>query len=123
MRHCVGREGPRPLTPAQLVIERPVVHLARDASGTITARVGAPDDQTPDLAPQVIEQLAGPRKPDAPFGLLRRIRVRDATVIVDDQGTGRSWQADHVDVVVERSQKGVRGNFSLAVPLAMPSAR
>jgi hypothetical protein len=105
------------LTPAQLVIERPVVHLARDASGAITARIGASDDQTPDLGPQVLEQLAGPRKPDAPFGLLRRLRIRQATVIVDDEATGRSWLAERVDVAVERSEKGVRGDFSLAAPL------
>ena len=106
------------LTPAQLVIERPVVHLVRDANGAITARVGTPDDQTPDLGPQVLEQLAGPRKPDAPFGLLRRLRIREATVIVDDQATGRSWLANRVDVAVERSGKGVRGDFSLAVPIS-----
>jgi hypothetical protein len=105
------------LAPAQVVVERPVVHLVRDASGTITARIGSSEEAAPDLGPQVLEQLAGPRERDAPLGLLREIRIRGATVIVDDRRTGQTWRADRVDVAVERSGKGIRGDFSLAMPL------
>ena len=105
------------LMPAQLVIEHPTVHLARGETGSLTARVGGPDDAAPDLGPQMIEQLAGPRQRDAPFGLVPRLIIRGATVVVDDKRTGQSWQADRVDLVVERSGRGVRGEFSLASPI------
>ncbi len=113
------------LAPTQVVVERPVVHLVRDASGTISARIGSGDQTAPDLGPQMIEQLAGPREPDAPLGLLRRLSIRGATVIVDDRRTGQTWRADRVDLAVERSAKGVRGDFSLAVPMgtSMPEVR
>jgi hypothetical protein len=106
----------------QVIVERAVLHLVRDPSGTITARigsggVGSGEGAAPDLGPQVLEQLAGPREPDALLGLLRRLSIRGATVIVDDRRTGRTWRADRVDVAVERSGKGVRGDFSLAIPL------
>ena len=105
------------LAPTQVVVERPVVHLMRDASGIIAAQVGSSDAAGPALGPQMIEQLAGPRDRDPSSDDLKRISIRGATVIVDDQGTGRTWRADRVDISVERSTKGVRGDFSLAFPI------
>ncbi|MFI4948600.1 MAG: DUF3971 domain-containing protein [Alphaproteobacteria bacterium] len=105
------------LEPAQVVVERPVVHLVRNRNGTIAARVGAPKAAAPVLGPAMIEQLAGPRERDAPLGLLHELSIRGATVTVDDRGSGQTWRADRVDVSVERSGKGVRGDFSLAVPM------
>ena len=107
------------LMPTQLVIERPVIHLARDPGGTITARLASPDDAASDLGPQMLQQLAGARQPDAPLGLLQRVRIRGATVIVDDQRTQQRWRIERVDVAVERSGKGIRGDFSLAVPMGL----
>jgi hypothetical protein len=91
-----------------IVVERPVLHLVRDRTGTITARIGSGDAGSgeaaaPDLGPQVLEQLAGPRERDAPLGLLRELRIRGATVIVDDRRTGQTWRADRVDIAVERT--------------------
>ena len=113
------------LVPARLVIERPVVHLVRDPSGVITARLASPDDTASDLGPRMLEQLAGARQADAPFGLLQRLSIRGATVTLDDRRTGQSWRAERVDVAVERSGKGVRGDFSLASPIgsSMPELR
>jgi len=105
------------LTATQVVVERPVVHLVRDASGIIAAQVGSGDAAAPSLGPQMIEQLAGPRERDAPLGLLHELSIRGATVIVDDHRSGQSWRADRVDISVERSAKGIRGDFSLAVPM------
>ena len=105
------------LAPTQVVVERPIVHLVRDASGVIVAQVGADDAAAPALGPQMIEQLAGPRDRDPASDDLRRISIRGATVIVDDHRTGQTWRADRVDISVERSTKGVRGDFSLAFPM------
>ena len=105
------------LAATQVTVERPVLHLVRDAAGGISARIGAGDQASADLGPQMLEQLAGPRQLDAPLGLLRRLDIRDATVIVDDRHSGRTWQANRVDLEVERGPKGVRGDFSLAMPI------
>ena len=105
------------LAPTQVIVERPLLHLVRDAGGTISARIGAADEAAPDLGPQMLEQLAGPRQRDAPLGLLRRLDISGATVIVDDRRSGHTWRADRVDFAVRRSAKGVRGDFSLAVPI------
>jgi hypothetical protein len=105
------------LEPTQVVVERPIVHLMRDKTGTIAARIGSSDAAAPVLGPSMLEQLAGPRERDAPLGLLRELSIRGASVIVDDRGSGQTWRADRVDVSVRRSIKGVRGDFSLAVPM------
>lgn len=105
------------LAPTQLVVERPVLHLKRGAGGSISAQIGTEHHLAGDLGPQLIEQLAMPRQPDTPLGMLRHVSIRGATVIVDDLASGLTWRADRVDVSVERSGKGVRGDISLAVPL------
>ncbi len=113
------------LAPTEVAVERPVLHLRRDASGSISARIGSDKEAAPDLGPQMLEELAGPRERDAPLGLLQRLDIRDATVIVDDQRSGHTWRADRVDLAVNRSGKGVRGDFSLAMQIgnSLPELR
>jgi uncharacterized protein DUF3971/AsmA-like protein len=103
--------------PTQFIVERPVVRLVRDESGSFTASIGTSDQAAPDLGPGMLQQLAGPPQPDAPFGLLRALRIRGATLIVDDRRNGQRWEAQRVDATIERSAKGARGDLSLAVPL------
>ncbi len=105
------------LTPTQVVVERPVVHLVRDAGGMIVAQIGSGDAAAPDLGPQMLEQLAGPRERDSSSDDLKRLSIRGATVIVDDRRTGKTWRVDRVDLSVERGAKGVRGDFALALPM------
>jgi Protein of unknown function/AsmA-like C-terminal region len=105
------------LAPTQVTIERPVVHLVRDASGTIVAQVGSGDGPAPELGPRMIEQLAGPRERDSPSDDLKRLSIRGATVSVDDRQSGQTWRADRVDISVERGTKGIRGDFSLTFPM------
>ena len=102
------------LTPTQLIIERPIVHLTRDRNGAISARLAGSDDRALDLGPQVLEQLAGGRHREEPLGELQRLGIRAASVIVEDEQSGDSWRTDSVDIAIERSGKGIRGDFSLA---------
>ncbi len=106
------------LGPTQVVVERPVLHLIRAASGAISARIGSGDnDAAHDLDPHMLEQLAGPPQRDAPLGLVRRISIRGATVIVDDRRSGRTWHINRADFSVSRSTKGASGDVSFAVPI------
>ena len=105
------------LAPTRLVIERPLLHLVRDEAGVIHLRFGEPDSQAPSFGPDILDQLAGPPNPDLPFGLMRRIAVRNAAVIYDDRRTNRRWEADRVDASIERNLQGLAGDVSFALPL------
>jgi Protein of unknown function/AsmA-like C-terminal region len=105
------------IEPTQFIVERPVVRLVREEGGGFFARIGASDQGAPNLSPAMIAQLAGPPQRDAPLGLLRQLRIRGATVIVDDHRTGHRWEADRVDATMERSPKGARGDLSLAMAI------
>src|SRR6185437_4107192 len=102
------------LAPTQLTVERPVVELSRDASGSISFRIGgAAAGSGQDIAMSMI----GPAEADAPMGQLTRLRIREATVIVDDEMVGRRWRAGNLDAAITRDDKGSAGDFSVAVTL------
>ncbi|MBO0737596.1 MAG: hypothetical protein J2P48_13655, partial [Alphaproteobacteria bacterium] len=105
------------LAPTRLVIERPVLRLVRNETGTIRLRFGDQHSDASSFGPEILAQLAGQREQGAPFGLMRRVIVRDATFVLDDRQTGRRWRADHVDAAVERAPEGYAGDLSLTVPL------
>jgi hypothetical protein len=106
------------LAPTQVSIEHAVVHLKRHEAGAITFRVGTgTDDAGPDFGPQLIDQLLFNTEQGASLGSLRRLRIRDATVILDDKVTGQRWRATHVDAAMRRDDDGVDGDVSLAFPL------
>jgi uncharacterized protein YhdP len=113
------------LEPTQIVIQRPVLRLLRDSGGAISARIGTENQNAGDLGPTLLEELAMPRERDPALRMLRRVTIRGATVIVDDRASGLTWRAHRVDVAVERSRKGARGDVSLAVPMgtSMPELR
>jgi uncharacterized protein YhdP len=104
------------LAPTRLLIEHPLLHFVRDEAGAIHLRFGEPDSREPSLGLDILNQLAGPPNPDRPFGLMRRIVVRNAAVIYDDRQTSRHWEADRVDALIERNPQGLAGDVSLALP-------
>ena len=104
------------LAPTRLLIQHPILHLVRDEAGAIQLRFGKPDSRSPNLGPDILDQLAGPPNPDRPFGMMRRIVVRNAAVIYDDRQTNRRWEADRVDAWIERNLQGLAGDVSLALP-------
>jgi hypothetical protein len=99
------------LAPTRVVVERPMLRLVRDRDGKITLRIGNEDADLPNLAPGMIEQAAGSS------GLMRRIDLRDATLILDDQRAGRRWQADHVAATIERIPEGLGGDLSMSIAI------
>jgi uncharacterized protein involved in outer membrane biogenesis len=108
------------VAPTRLMIQRPVLRLIRDETGAIRFRFGDQEGDASSFGPEIIEQLAGPPKPAAALGSLRWIIIRDATLVLDDRQTGRRWQADRVDAVIDRNPEGFAGDLSLALPTATP---
>jgi hypothetical protein len=105
------------LAPTRVVLEHPVLRLVRDETGALRFRLGEPDGGAPSFGPDILDQLCGPPNPDLPFGLMRQIAVRNATLIYDDRLTSRRWEAERVDAWIERGPQGLAGDMSLAVPL------
>ncbi|MGH7095033.1 MAG: hypothetical protein ACREFB_16070, partial [Stellaceae bacterium] len=103
------------LAPTRLVVERPVLRLRRDTTGAVSFRVG--DTAKSGIGPGAVAALLGPPQDGTPLGQLRALRVRDATLIVDDRLLGRRWQADHLDAAVSRDAAGSAGDLSLSVML------
>jgi len=103
------------LAPTRLVIEHPVLRFVRDQHGKIGIRVGDQNADEPSLGLEILEQAVGAPKPQASFGLTRRVVVRDATVIVDDERTGRHLQADRIDATMDHDAEGLAGDLSMAL--------
>jgi uncharacterized protein YhdP len=108
------------VAPTRLMVQRPVLRLIRDEAGAIRFRFGDQEGDASSFGPGILEQLAGPPKPAGPFGSLRWVIIRNATLVLDDRQTGRRWQADRVDAAIERNPEGFAGDLSLALPIATP---
>jgi hypothetical protein len=102
------------LAPTQLTVEHPVVALLRDKGGGISFRIG---DAGTASGLDIAAALTGPAAPGTPFGQLRRLRIHDATLIVDDQIVGRRWQAAHLEAVIARDEAGSAGDLAVALTI------
>jgi len=109
------------LAPTRLVIERPVLRLTRDQYGKIGIRFADRNTDDPGLGPEILEQIVCGAKPQGAFELMRRVVVRDATLILDDERTGRHWQADRVDATMQRDAEGLTGDLSMALAASAPA--
>jgi AsmA-like C-terminal region/Protein of unknown function len=103
------------LIPTRLIVEHPVLHFIRDQEGRIGLRFGDQNDSPSSLGPEIFGKAAGSSNPMASLGSTRRVVVRNATVILDDERTGRHWRADRVYATVERDAEGLAGNLSMAL--------
>ena len=106
------------MAPTRLIIERAVLRLIRDDDGAVRLGFGDLDAAAAISIPDLLDQLSGQVQPDEPFGLMRRVAMRGATLVLDDRQTGRRWQADRVDATVERTADGVAGDLSMALDVA-----
>jgi len=102
------------LTPTRLVVERPVLRFVRDQDGKIGFRFAGQDADAPGFGPEILAAAADPPQPQTALGSMRKVVVRDATLHLDDERTGRHWQADSVDATLERTPDGLAGDLSLA---------
>ena len=109
------------LAPTRLVVEHPVLRFIRDQNGKIGFRFGDQDADVPNFGPEILDQAAGPPRPGSLLGSMRRVVVRDATLILDDQQTGRHWEAGRVDATLVRDPEGLAGDVSMALAIGAPT--
>ena len=105
------------IEPTRLVVEHPTLALTRDERGALSFSVGNPDAATDQFGLGSALGILTPQRPDTPWGQLRRIEIRDATIIVDDRLSGKIWRANRAAATLVRSEDGVTGDLSLAVAL------
>ncbi len=105
------------LEPMQLVVDHPTLHLLRDAAGAITAQIEAGDAPVTDAPQPLVDELSALAAPGAPLRSLRRISIRNATVIIDDATTAQTWRLDRVAIAAARDPGGLSGDVSFAMPL------
>jgi hypothetical protein len=105
------------IEPTQIVVKRPALALTRDVTGALSFTVGGGDSAADQADLDNTLGIFEPLKPDTPWGRLRRIEVRDATIVIDDRVTGKIWRANHAAATLERTGDVVTGDASFAVAL------
>src|SRR5215469_2791415 len=89
------------IEPTQIVVKRPALALTRDVTGALSFTVGGGDSAADQADLDNTLGIFEPLKPDTPWGRLRRIEVRDATIVIDDRVTGKIWRANHAAATLE----------------------
>ncbi|BBK38174.1 hypothetical protein STAQ_32520 [Allostella sp. ATCC 35155] len=107
------------LAPARVELVEPRLHLVREADGRIRADVGGAQDGSgdPAVVEAVLADLMGPPHRRGPLGQLRRLAVRDATIIIDDRRLGRVWTLPDGDLVFRRGERGLEGSLAIDLDL------
>ncbi|MGE3281149.1 MAG: AsmA-like C-terminal domain-containing protein [Alphaproteobacteria bacterium] len=103
--------------PTSLIVEKPVVHLRRDAGGAVSIDLAPSEPGADSAGPVALDRLLRPAEGDPAAALPRRVAIRGATVLIDDEGSGLTWRADPVDIAIERGPDRISGDISLAMPL------
>lgn len=104
------------IAPSRIVLERPVLRLARDRDGSFHLGFdGAGAAASEATVRQVLSDLSGPIDARSPIAALAELAIRRAGVVVDDQALGVTWRARDADLVLHRDAQGLRGSISVAV--------
>ncbi len=102
----VGRLRPRAID-----LEQPRFALARTADGGVSLAIDLPADASDASDSSMVSDLRAPvRRDDDPratlLSQLRRVRVHDASVDVDDRQLRLAWRAEHAEVQAQRHRQG-----------------
>ncbi len=105
------------LVPTRIVVEQPTLRLVRKSDGSIYYRFGGENADAPRFGADLLAWIADPPNSGATPARFDRLIVRDATIILDDQVSGRRWQFDRVDATAERNRGIVAGDVAFAVAI------
>lgn len=112
------------LEPTSLDVHRLMVRLVRTEDGQL--EIGLGDRQGAPAADEigpVVDLLTGPLDRSKPLGYLRRVRLVDANVTVDDRSLGISWGAPAFTTVLRRHDRGISASFDLRAELKNQNPR
>ncbi len=127
----LGRVQPRALE-----LDEPRLTLRRAMDGTFSIDLGSLAEQTEQVGqpvssplPALLALLARPPSTDRDatpgwFSQLRRVRIHDAAVTVEDRQLGATWRAPQVDInLTRRAEGGIDGTADLWLALGDQRAR
>lgn len=101
-------------------IRRPEIHVVRDSNDHFSLRLGAVDaangPEGGDFG-SVIARVTAPPNNRGSGGQLRRFRVVDGRIIVDDRKLGVSWSAPDVDIDLARNADAATAKIDLTLAL------
>jgi Protein of unknown function/AsmA-like C-terminal region len=104
------------IAPTRIVLERPVLRLARDTDGDFHLGIGASEAATSETGlRRVLTDLAAPPNSDAALGQLRELVVQQARFVFADAALGVVWRASPANLDLHRDAEGMRGTIALAV--------
>jgi hypothetical protein len=103
------------VAPTGIDIIGATMRLIRDRTGAFTMALGDSGSGNENANPEVINRLILAVRlapdPDRPVTYLKRIRILDAQLLIDDRLTGVNWGAPQADVVLLKEDGELRGNF------------
>lgn len=121
------------LQPSAIELDRPRLRFRRAANGTLSLDLGDLTNHSAhgtgrrwhDLLAELARPPVGDRsEPRDWVSQIRRVRIRDASVTVQDLRNGVTWRAPHVDIDLTRNPAGgMRGSADLALALKSQHAR
>jgi hypothetical protein len=99
-------------------IKRPEIHIVRDSDDHFSLRLGPTGGGDGGDFGDIFQTMTAPPNDLSPLGQLRRVRLVDGSVIVDDRKLGISWSAPDVDIDLDRgaTQASARIDVTLALP-------
>ena len=116
------------LQPESFRIQGLRLNLTRAADGTIQFFEAPGQGAEPaaaagggSLAAFLVAEFAGPADPGRALGLLSQAIFSDATIVVDDAMTGLRLAAEHANLVLQRTDQGLR--LKAAIPAAIGGQR
>jgi len=113
------------IVPVHLIVDRPSLHLVRDAEGDIDfefasdpSSSAAEDDDAPTEIEAILKTLANPAGSDksSPLRNLRRFQIRDARLVTEDHMLGTTWFFRRLNILFMRTDEGLALDASLALP-------
>jgi hypothetical protein len=101
----------------EIDVRRPEVHIIHTDDDRFVVRFGGGGNGGGDFG-EVINRMMAPPDYSGPLGQLRRLRIVDGRVIIEDRKLGVSWSAPDVQVDLGRSASEATGriDMNLALP-------
>lgn len=93
------------IEPTGLDLQGAKVLVRRDAGGNLIFGMGQGQGAAGGQLPNLLSGLLGPPDPDKRLGYLRRVSVSDSTVTIQDEGSGKSWDAAIKEASVTRTRR------------------
>lgn len=116
--------------PAVVAIEirRPEIRVVRDQTGAFSLRLGSgtvgddPANGGTDFK-ALADRILAPPGDSGSLGQLRRVRIADGRVVIEDRKLGLSWSAPRLDLDIVRMANGMTARLDLDLALPGHPAR